>query len=1078
MPLRRSQQQDFLLRRVECLRRESCELKADQAKVLDDVTLRLQELKESNLEILEKLNQYGIHGVTTLASSELGDDPEPEPEERMPAVDFISLDRLQNPGGGAITTDLELLRQGPKPRDLRPSDLIDMIAKGSSSAEASAPTGSGTTPPTLARGAEANGITMDEIRRLEEGIAGLSLTKGNLATIAREQVFLRSLNFPSRRLRHDDIPVAHQRTFVWMLDEPHPEQPRLDGKGPTSAQREPAFTYEESDGDSVQAEDDNDDDRGAARFPAWLREGDGIFWVSGKAGAGKSTLIKFVADHPDTRKMLEQWAGSKKLSIAAHYFWSAGTTMQKSQKGLLQTLLYDIFRGCPGEVPVICPEQWQQTFIDTSSGASGLAWTVSELLAALRAVAKARDLGVRYCIFVDGVDEFEGDHFDLCQMLKELSTSPNLKLCLSSRPWNVFEDAFGADPDWKLYVHTLTRSDILAYSHSRLAEHPRWRSNMFKEVEMTSLVNHIADKAQGVFLWVFLVTRSLRDGMTNGDTIADLQRRLLSLPTDLERFFRSMLAAIDPLYGDKMAQTLTMAANARQPLHYLHFCMHEHAYEDEDYVLKRAGAEAQALDLEVLRDQCQRRINARCGGLLELKGATVEFLHRTVRDFLFTREMSDYLAAKCGGRFLVNVSTLATHVALIERGVRAVAGRLDGRELLAGCMAYVADALDESQPKAMALLDVLNDAYLGQELCGAAAAEDGALPTGLELDLGRDDIFARGTNFRNDSATSQLRALFLSAGVDNYVATKLHESPCYFDDCVEPPLEVVMAAPQWSARHCRIVGMLLGAGHDPNGAGCIGTSPWEQFIWRTCAADCRGDDGDTFRMALDNSLFSLFIKHGAQTDIRLSGKRDKTFERMRGERGLEGTKEEEPRTPAVFFVNKLLSHGDAYLSAQAAMAALRDFLSCHPGGGGRGGSSHEEDQPRGEHIIAPREDLRDLVVALRVNLERLQVCDAKSQSAMRLRFYAGVTGAIVEAGLRQGEDLSALLPAIQAVFPRSLGGPLARMVLGHQSLGDRDSSCGSAARRERPYDADGEAQSFFTLSRKRAKLDGAGLGDA
>lgn len=50
------------------------------------------------------------------------------------------------------------------------------------------------------------------------------------------------------------------------------------------------------------------------------------------------------------------------------------------------------------------------------------------------------------------------------------------------------------------------------------------------------LAKEIVDKAQGVFLWVFLVVRFLRRGLTNADTLLVFQNRLRQFPTDLWEF--------------------------------------------------------------------------------------------------------------------------------------------------------------------------------------------------------------------------------------------------------------------------------------------------------------------------------------------------------------------------------------------------------------------------------------------------------------------------------------------------------------------------------------------------------------
>jgi hypothetical protein len=92
----------------------------------------------------------------------------------------------------------------------------------------------------------------------------------------------------------------------------------------------------------------------ATYIAKWLRSSDGLFWVSGKPGSGKSTFIKFIANEPKTLGLLSEWSGSKQIIIASYYFWSAGTAMQKSQQGLLSTLLYEIFRQCSEFITPVC----------------------------------------------------------------------------------------------------------------------------------------------------------------------------------------------------------------------------------------------------------------------------------------------------------------------------------------------------------------------------------------------------------------------------------------------------------------------------------------------------------------------------------------------------------------------------------------------------------------------------------------------------------------------------------------------------------------------------------------------------
>lgn len=76
-----------------------------------------------------------------------------------------------------------------------------------------------------------------------------------------------------------------------------------------------------------------------------------------------------------------------------------------------------------------------------------------------------------------------------------------------------------------------------------------------------------------------------------------------------------------------------------------------------------------------------RQLNGRYKGLLEAPGfpedTTVDFLHRTVRDFLATKEMQDLLSSHCGTSF--NVSICASK-ALLEQA-RLYPGSLSEKDL-------------------------------------------------------------------------------------------------------------------------------------------------------------------------------------------------------------------------------------------------------------------------------------------------------------------------------------------------------------------------------------------------------------
>lgn len=188
--------------------------------------------------------------------------------------------------------------------------------------------------------------------------------------------------------------------------------------------------------------------------------------------------------------------------------------------------------------------------------------------------------------FVDGLDEYDGDHVAICDTFKELvESSPDIKMCVASRPWNEFQQAFGLSR-WSVYVHDLTREDIRKYMHSRLSEHPSWKKVAERSPETRQLIDMIVQRAEGVFLLVFLVTKQLREGLNNYDSLRDLIRRVESFPPDLEKVFRDLLESVDDFCHEKMSAILQIALTAKEPLNLSIYAFQEQEFDvGPDYAL-------------------------------------------------------------------------------------------------------------------------------------------------------------------------------------------------------------------------------------------------------------------------------------------------------------------------------------------------------------------------------------------------------------------------------------------------------------------------------------------------------------
>lgn len=275
-------------------------------------------------------------------------------------------------------------------------------------------------------------------------------------------------------------------------------------------------------------------------FITWLKKGTGIFYISGKPGSGKSTLMKYLVQHPETKNYLELWADRKKLVLGRFFFWKPGSALQKNINGLIRGLLHCLLLECPELIHLAFPEQWK-----ASLHRENVHVEHCECRQAFERLIENQTYGQhKFVLFIDGLDEFEGDHAYLTrQLVKWTDGTQNVKLCISSREWPIFQDAFKNYP--RIRLHDVTMSDIQRFVRDRLREmnldvlvrnsgslnNDDESSNTY---EITDLEDGIVRDSDGVFLWVSLVLRHIENGIADGDRIQDLIRLVKSLPTDLE----------------------------------------------------------------------------------------------------------------------------------------------------------------------------------------------------------------------------------------------------------------------------------------------------------------------------------------------------------------------------------------------------------------------------------------------------------------------------------------------------------------------------------------------------------------
>ena len=468
--------------------------------------------------------------------------------------------------------------------------------------------------------------------------------------------FIARFHFPYMEHREEQVAQAHAATFRWIFD------------------------------------DDNQQPQKWSNFKQWLESDAQLYWITGKAGSGKSTLMKYIcqpakqssnfsqSDSPQSRciRHLEEWAAGSTLLIAKFFFWNSGTALQMTQAGLVRSLLHQILLQVPELVPHVSPKRWEALCLFNEDSPTG--WNAHELEQMLRLAMVHLVDNTKLCLFIDGLDEFDGNHDSLIHLLKDiLGMNSNVKLCVSSRPWDIFEDAFQHSASLRL--QDLTYEDIKSYTSSEMHADPRFALLQEREPEYAQdLVRNVASKASGVFLWVHLVVSSLLAGMGHGDRIIELQKRLDSLPDELEELYDKMLDSVDTFYLERTAQILNFVEKSIEPPPVLLLSFADEERMESSW--KRPIELMSQKDIASRLDTMRRRLNVCTKGLLEITGATVNleheydleeadnwivhYLHRTVKDYLRSPQVHNRLVSLMKTPFDSHLKLCAGNLAYLK----------------------------------------------------------------------------------------------------------------------------------------------------------------------------------------------------------------------------------------------------------------------------------------------------------------------------------------------------------------------------------------------------------------------------
>ncbi|RYP07349.1 hypothetical protein DL764_002565 [Monosporascus ibericus] len=125
-------------------------------------------------------------------------------------------------------------------------------------------------------------------------------------TANQQQRLLQSLKFPSMDERRNQVHDSYEGTFQWIF---YPDYRAHDSSNDESSDDE--LSDDEASDDEASDDESRDDgwsighDVSWDSFVEWLKSDNDMYWISGKAGSGKSTLVRFIMCNPRTQNAFD-----------------------------------------------------------------------------------------------------------------------------------------------------------------------------------------------------------------------------------------------------------------------------------------------------------------------------------------------------------------------------------------------------------------------------------------------------------------------------------------------------------------------------------------------------------------------------------------------------------------------------------------------------------------------------------------------------------------------------------------------------------------------------------------------------
>jgi ankyrin repeat protein len=361
-------------------------------------------------------------------------------------------------------------------------------------------------------------------------------------------------------------------------------------------------------------------------FEKWSTRKNGLLWISGHPGTGKSTLLKYVLQKMSQERPVLQ----AETLVLSHFFHGRGSEIQKSLFGFFRSILHQLLSKAPARLVKLL-EAFKNNCEEKGKPGEKWDWHLEELRdllhSSLLAVLEAHAI----LTFVDAVDEcgqavahqLVGEFEDILNLSSEIRQS-TFRICFTCRHFPIIRLNKGLE----ICVEKENGKDIITYVDMRL---PR---------EKDPIKHMIIQRASGTFQWVRLVIDQIVLLRLGGNPDSIVKSRIQETPQTLSELYRELFYSSTQEERSRLLKLVEWIVFAEQPfsLTELRFAIAIDPSLDSQYKSIQEYKDYGIL-IET-DDEMERYVKYISRGLAEIQSHDnarfVQFIHQSVNDFIIT----------------------------------------------------------------------------------------------------------------------------------------------------------------------------------------------------------------------------------------------------------------------------------------------------------------------------------------------------------------------------------------------------------------------------------------------------------